>query len=119
MQFKKNLVKKTPDHIKQYFPYNRSLNTVDQNAHNWVKSWSIISEVYYIEEKFLILYMFNSEYFIDILDKEGNLLYSQYKEKKKFHLVFSENQKYIWRLKVDEGDEADKYTLVKQKLVLE
>lgn len=118
MQFKKNLIKETPHYIKKYFPYNRNLNTVDKNTQSWVNSWSIITDVYYVEGKFILLYMFNGENFIDILDSNGNNLYSQYKEKKRFHLIFTEDQKYIWRLKVEEGDETDKYTLVKQKLVL-
>ncbi len=118
MNFKKNLLEDTPNHIKKYSPYKGSKNVVGQNAYEWTKTWSVISKLYYVDKMFLLSYTLNKEFFLDIIDMNGKILYPNYKEKKKFGIVFIEDQKYVWRLKVEEGDESDKYSLVKQKLVL-
>ena len=118
LKFQKNLIEKTPDHIKKYVPYKGNIHVVGKEAQEWTLTWSVMSRLHYVDKMFILFYKMNTDFFLDIIDKNGKILYTQYKEKKGFHIVFSEDQKYIWRLKVEEGDESNKYTLVKQKLVL-
>lgn len=119
IQFKKNLIETVPGHIKKYHPYKKSPHVVDQDIIDWANSWAVIQTLFYIDGKFIIKYLYNRDSFLDIIDGKGKILYAGYKEKKKFHIVFVEDQKYVWRLKVEEFENIDRYTLVKQKLVLE
>jgi hypothetical protein len=119
LEFRKSLLNEIPVYIKKYVPFNRSQSVVDQNAVNWTNTWSVMHSIYYLDGMFILSYTYNKEFFLDIIDSNGKVVYPNYKEKKRFGIAFIEDNKFLWRLKVEEGDEADKYTLVKQKLILE
>jgi hypothetical protein len=116
LNFKKNLLKDVPGYIVKYSPWKQNPNDVTLDMQKWFKSWSKIESLFYADGKFLLRYMIGEEFFIDIFDKDGKKLVSQYKEPKNKHVNFAEGG-FLWLLEsYDEDEDSPKNTLIKAKL---
>lgn len=116
MELRKQLIKNVPKHIKKYHPYKGNSRLVDQNIADWGSSWSVLKDIFYSEDRFIIKYLYKKNNFFDIIDRSGKIIYSGYKEDKDLHLIFVEKQKYFWHLLTKMTGDEIKYFLVKHKL---
>jgi len=60
-------------------------------------------------------HLFEKSRYIDIIDKEGNIIAAGYKEDKNSNYIVSQGN-YLWKLVWEEDNDKTKYYLVKSKL---
>ena len=82
-----------------------------------MESWSKMESIDYVDNKFILGYMQGKNSYLDIIDKDGNILYSQHKVDKKW-IVFINNS-HVWWLEKVEDDDDMKYFLIKSRLNLQ
>lgn len=111
LQNEKTLITIAPKYIKKYYPYKGDPQTFDQTSQKWMES------IDYVDNKFILGYMKGKNSYLDIIDNDGNILYSQYKVDKKW-IVFIDNS-HVWLLEKVEDDEDMKYVLIKSRLNLQ
>jgi len=109
--YNRDLIKNVPSYIKKYFPWNKSTSQVNVNeAEKWLRSWTNMYSLFYIDNLFVISYSEgNNNYFLDIVNSNGDVLFSKFKIKF-FPICAKDN--LLWFFSVDEKDDITTYTLI-------
>jgi hypothetical protein len=114
LQHEKGLITIVPKYIKKYHPYKGDPQTFDQTSQKWMESWSKMESIDYVDNKFILGYMQGKSSYLDIINKDGNILHSQYKVGKKW-IAFTDSS-HVWWLEEVEDNEDMKHFLIKSSL---
>jgi hypothetical protein len=115
LKLKKSILGDLPGYMKKYHPWKKSHSHADNTSVEWLKSWSKIDSLYYIDGKFIVKHLLENKCFLDIISLDGKPLLKNYQESKNSSLLFTEDP-YVWLL--EWNDDRTTYYLVKVKIEL-
>jgi hypothetical protein len=109
LNFKKNVIKSIPSHVKKYIPWKKSPYSLDNKGYEWMNSWSRLNRLFFIDGRYFIIYWQNKTQYLDIISNDGQLLLKQYVMDKKRTPVFNRKNR-IWML--ESNDEKTQFSLI-------
>jgi len=112
-ELKNILLKKTPKYVKKYFPWKKG-EIFNTESREWMKNWTKMHSIFFIDNHFIVVYMYKEQLYLDVIDKYGNVKYSNYKMPENFGYYTSEGN-YLWKAKRVEYQDKIKYYLIKEK----
>ncbi len=99
-RFKKRLFNLVPAHVVSYYPWKKDRQKVKYHEMKaWIESWFLMENIFVHDDMILICYSYSGEHYMDIYDKNANLLAAKINIGGR---LYGDNQGQIWRVRKEE-----------------